>query len=70
MNSRQTRKLGWFVVAAGCVLIVAARLGLGLIAVMAGLILISLGARCPHCGKLLANLSPFAGRCPRCRNIL
>ena len=48
MSSRQARKLGWIVVVLGCILIVAARLGLGLIAVMIGLILVSIGARCPH----------------------
>lgn len=70
MSSRQARKLGWIVVVLGCILIVAARLGLGLIAVMIGLILVSIGARCPHCGKVLATLSPFARACPRCRNIM
>ena len=70
MSNRQARKLGWIVVVMGCILIVAARLGLGLIGVMAGLILVTAGARCPHCGKVLATLSPFARACPRCRNIM
>ena len=70
MNSRQARKLGWILVAAGCILVVAALPGLGLVAVMVGLILVTMGARCPHCGKVLATLSPFARACPRCRNIM
>ena len=24
------------------------------------------GAKCPHCGKFLATLSPFPRKCPRC----
>ena len=54
----------------GCILIVASRLWLGLACVVVGLALVTAGARCPHCGKALATLSPFARVCPRCRNIL
>ena len=70
MNNRQARKTGWIVVVLGCILIVASRLWLGLAGVMVGLVLVTSGARCPHCGKVLATLSPFARVCPRCRNIM
>ena len=66
MEPKQARKTGWILIAAGCVLIVLARRWLGMALVAAGLILLTAGARCPHCGKLLATLSPFPRRCPRC----
>ena len=69
MNNRQLRKTGWIVVVLGCILIVASRLWLGLACVAVGLALVTAGARCPHCGKALATLSPVARVCPRCRNI-
>ena len=67
MEPRQARKTGWILIAAGCVLIVFARRWLGMALLASGLILLTAGARCPHCGKLFATLSPFPGECPRCR---
>ncbi len=70
MNSRQARKTGWIVVILGCLLIIVSRVWPGLACVLLGLMLVCFGARCPHCGKPFATLSPFARTCPRCRNIL
>ncbi len=70
MEPKQARKTGWILIAAGCVLIVLARRWLGMALVVSGLILLTAGARCPHCGKVLATLSPFHRRCPRCGTIM
>ena len=66
MEPRQARKTGWILIATGCVFIVFAHRWPGMALVVAGLILLTAGAKCPHCGKFLATLSPFPRKCPRC----
>lgn len=70
MNGRQTRAVGWTLTAIGCLCIVLSRAWLGLAFVLLGLMMLCVGARCPHCGKHFAALSPYARICPRCRNII
>ena len=70
MSGSQRRKLGWAVVAAGCVLIVLSRLWLGLALVALGLSQVVSGGRCPHCGKIMATVAPGTAVCPRCRRKL
>ena len=63
MTNRQIRKLGWAVVAVGCILIVLSKLWLGLALVVAG-------GRCPHCGKIMVTVGPGVSVCPRCKRKL
>ena len=35
-----------------------------------GLLLIALGGRCPHCGKILFFLPANANQCPKCHGPL
>ena len=52
MDHRQARKTGWTIIGCGCVIILT-KLWLGLAMAALGLLLIALGGRCPHCGKIL-----------------
>lgn len=70
MTNRQIRKLGWAVVAVGCILIVLSKLWLGLALVALGLALVVAGGRCPHCGKIMVTVGPGVSVCPRCKRKL
>ena len=62
MDHRQARKTGWTIIGCGCVFIILTKLWVGLAMAALGLLLIALGGRCPHCGKILfflpANAPP------------
>ena len=56
MDHRQARKTGWTIIGCGCVFIILTKLWVGLAMAALGLLLIALGGRCPHCGKILLFL--------------
>lgn len=70
MNSREARLIGRGIIVIGVLLIVGAKLWLGLAFVAAGLGFSLFFARCPHCGRTLAGVSISAKKCPRCKKKL
>ena len=46
------------------------KLWVGLAMAALGLLLIALGGRCPHCGKILFFLPANANQCPKCHGPL
>ena len=65
MDHRQARKTGWTIIGCGCVFIILTKLWVGLAMAALGLLLIALGGRCPHCGKILFFLTANANQCPK-----
>ena len=70
MDHRQARKTGWTIIVCGCFFIILSQLWVGLAMAALGLLLIILGGRCPHCGKILLLLPTSATQCPRCHGSL
>ena len=70
MDHRQARKTGWTIIVCGCFFIILSQLWVGLAMAALGLLLIILGGRCPHCGKILLLVPTSATQCPRCHGSL
>ena len=70
MDHRQARKTGWTIIGCGCVFIILTKLWVGLAMAALGLLLIALGGRCPHCGKILFSLPANANQGPKCHGPL
>ena len=66
MNHREVRLIGRTLIVIGVLLIIFAKLWLGLAFVAAGIGFSLLFARCPRCGRTLAGVSISAKKCPRC----
>ena len=64
MDHRQARKTGWTIIVCGCFFIILSQLWVGLAMAALGLLLIILGGRCPHCGKILLLVPTSATQCP------
>ena len=63
MDHRQARKTGWTIIVCGCFFIILSQLWVGLAMAALGLLLIILGGRCPHCGKILLLVPTSATQC-------
>lgn len=66
MNHIEARLIGRGIIIIGILLIIFAKLWLGLAFVAAGILYSFVFARCPHCGRTLAGVSISAKTCPRC----
>ena len=64
MDHRQARKTGWTIIVCGCFFIILSQLWVGLAMAALGLLLIILGGRCPHCGKILLLVPPAPPSAP------
>ena len=67
MNNREARLIGRGILLIGVVLIIIAKLWLGMAFAAAGIGFSLIFARCPHCGRTLAGVSLSTQKCPRCR---
>ena len=66
MNHKEARLIGRGLIVIGILLIIFAKLWLGLAFVAAGMGFSLIFARCPNCGRTLAGVSITAKKCPRC----
>lgn len=66
MNCKEARAISWGILIIGIILIILAKLWLGLAFVAAGIWFSFTFARCPNCGKRLMGHAITASRCSRC----
>ena len=66
MDHKDARLIGRGLILIGVVLVILAKLWLGLAFVALGIGITLVFAHCPHCGRTLACVSLSAKKCPRC----